>query len=60
VKRNRSRFPADFMFQLTTEEIQSLRSQIATSKSGRGGRRFSPNRASPCCPRYSTVNGRFR
>jgi len=39
VRRNRSRFPDDFMFQLTAEEVLSLRSQIATSKQGRGGRR---------------------
>ena len=31
VKRNRSRFPEDFMFQLTENECASLRSQIATS-----------------------------
>jgi len=43
VKRNRKRFPKDFMFQLTKEEAQSLRSQIAISKSGRGGRRSLPN-----------------
>jgi hypothetical protein len=42
VKRNRGRFPNDFMFQLTREEWNSLRSQIATSKSGRGGRRVRP------------------
>lgn len=30
VKRNTERFPADFMFQLTEEEGESLRSQIAT------------------------------
>lgn len=41
VKRNLDRFPEDFMFQLTDDEWQSLRSQIATSK-GRGGRRYSP------------------
>ena len=29
IKRNRERFPADFMFQLTREEFDSLRSQIA-------------------------------
>lgn len=40
VKRNKERFPADFMFQLTSEETKSLRSQIATSK--RGGRRYRP------------------
>jgi ORF6N domain len=32
VKRNQSRFPKDFMFQLTAEELQNLRSQIMTSK----------------------------
>ena len=42
VKRNRERFPSDFMFQLTTEELESLRSQNATSKTGRGGRRYAP------------------
>jgi ORF6N domain len=42
VRRNRSRFPGDFMFQLTREEVRSLRSQFATSKKGRGGRRYAP------------------
>ena len=42
VRRNRSRFPDDFMFQLTVEEVRSLRSQFATSKQGRGGRRYAP------------------
>jgi hypothetical protein len=42
VKRNRHRFPPDFMFQLTREEFDSLRSQIAISKTGRGGRRTLP------------------
>jgi hypothetical protein len=42
VKRNRKRFPEDFMFQLTKEEAESLRSQIAASKVGRGGRRTLP------------------
>lgn|GEM_PF-4071219 len=37
VKRNRSRFPADFMFQLTTEETASLRSQSATSNRAEAG-----------------------
>ena len=36
VKRNRERFPADFMFRLGAKEQQILRSQIATSKSGSG------------------------
>jgi hypothetical protein len=42
VRRNLSRFPEDFMFQLTPEEIESLRLQIATSNVGRGGRRYRP------------------
>jgi len=53
VKRNIGRFPKDFMFQLTQNEIESLRSQIATSNkkanlksrnatSKRGGRRTLP------------------
>ena len=32
VKRNLKRFPEDFMFQLTAEEWQNLKSQFATSK----------------------------
>lgn len=31
VRRNRSRFPKDFMFQLTSEEVRNLRSQFATA-----------------------------
>jgi hypothetical protein len=42
VKRNRGRFPSDFMFRLTVQEAGSLRSQIVTSKMGRGGRRTAP------------------
>jgi hypothetical protein len=42
VKRNRERFPADFMFQLTAKEAEELRSQSATSKPTRGGRRYLP------------------
>jgi hypothetical protein len=42
VKRNMTRFPSDFMFQLTADEAEALRSQIATSKTGRGGRRYTP------------------
>ncbi len=41
VKRNSERFPLDFMFQLSDQEVKALRSQIVTSK-GRGGRRSSP------------------
>ena len=40
VKRNIERFPDDFMFQLTSDEFEALRSQIATSSWG--GRRYFP------------------
>ena len=44
VKRNEARFPEDFVFKLTAEELEVLRYQIGTSKiSGSGGRRFLPN-----------------
>jgi len=42
VSRNNDRFPIDFMFRLSLEEWDSLRSQNATSKPGRGGRRVPP------------------
>ncbi len=42
VKRNRNRFPEDFMFQLTSDELTCLTSRFAMSKSGRGGRRTLP------------------
>lgn len=41
VRRNRARFPPDFMFQLTASEWAGLRSQVVTSK--RGGRRYAPH-----------------
>jgi len=41
VKRNIARFPADFMFQLTKEEFENLKSQNATSSWG--GRRKLPS-----------------
>lgn len=40
VKRNISRFPKDFMFELNSEEFEYLRTQIWTSK--RGGTRYAP------------------
>lgn len=56
VKRNSSRFPSDFMFQLNQDEWsqirytikindiqEDLRSQTVTSKSGRGGKRYLPH-----------------
>lgn len=39
VRRNLERFPGDFMFQLTQAEWESLRSQFATLKTGRGQHR---------------------
>ena len=45
VKRNLGRFPADFLFRLSTEEwnsIRALRSQIAILKTGRGQHRKYP------------------
>lgn len=41
VKRNAFRFPSDFRFQLTDQEIARLRSQFVISN-GRGGRRYLP------------------
>jgi hypothetical protein len=41
VKRNRIRFPADFMFQLTKDE-NALVLQSAIAKKGRGGRQTLP------------------
>ncbi len=40
VRRNRKKFPADFMFELTREEWQNLRTQIASSSWG--GLRYMP------------------
>ena len=42
VRRNLKRFPEDFMFQLSKEETEILRSQIAVSRSTHGGRRSLP------------------
>ena len=49
MKRNKDRFPSDFMFQLNTREIQNLRLQTETSNlrsqfaiSSYGGRRYLP------------------
>ena len=41
-RRNRRRFPPDFLFSLSGQEVARLRSQIVTSKlkQGRGGRRY--------------------
>ena len=43
VRRNKIRFPEDFMFELTSEEWEALRSQIVISKKeGKGGSRYLP------------------
>jgi ORF6N domain-containing protein len=44
VKRNRRRFPSDFMFQLSAHEARVLRSQFATLEHGRGRhRKYTPH-----------------
>jgi hypothetical protein len=42
IKRNRDRFPSDFVFQLTSKEGEILRSQIVISRDTHGGRRYAP------------------
>jgi hypothetical protein len=42
VRRNIKRFPEDFMFEMSHEEFQNWRSQIATSNSERMGLRYAP------------------
>ena len=42
VRRNLERFPQHYMFELTENEFNLLRSQIATSKTERGGTRYLP------------------
>jgi len=42
VKRNRKRFPKDFMLQLTDDDVEILRSQSVISSSDHGGRRYAP------------------
>jgi len=42
VKRNLDRFPEDFMFQLNNQELEILRFQIGTSRTGHGGTRYLP------------------
>lgn len=42
VKRHVNRFPPDFMFQLTRQEVANLKSQFVTSNSNWGGRRTPP------------------
>ena len=42
VRRNLSRFPADFMFVLSKDEFENWRSQFVTSSADRKGLRYSP------------------
>jgi hypothetical protein len=42
VRRNERRFPADFMFKISSAEADSLVLQNARAKTGRGGRRTPP------------------
>jgi hypothetical protein len=42
VRRNRLRFPEDFMFELTEKELQLWRSQFGTSNSDKMGLRYPP------------------
>lgn len=42
VRRNRARFPADFMFRLTAAELADVKSQFVTGSRGHGGRRTRP------------------
>ncbi len=42
VKRNIDRFPQDFMFELSHDELQNWRSQFVTSKEDKKGLRYSP------------------
>jgi hypothetical protein len=42
IRRNRNRFPADFLFRLTNKEVTILKSHFATSRLDWGGRRKLP------------------
>lgn len=42
VRRNISRFPEDFMFEMTKDELSNWRTQIASSNSGKQGLRYAP------------------
>src|SRR5689334_23256319 len=42
VKRNAERFPSDFAYPLTEQEVTDLKSQIVTSSRSHGGRRSAP------------------
>src|SRR5205809_6487018 len=64
VRRNRPRFPKDFIFQLTSEEGaflgRKLRPQTKAAEVGGMRRTPSQSKASPCCLRFSIVNVRSK
>ena len=67
VRRNRERFPKDFIFALTREEFTDLKSQFATSTSterdtaaGASCRWLSPSMAPSWPPRCSAARGLWR
>lgn len=65
VRRNRERFPEDFMFQLTEAEFLVLSSQIVTLDKGRGKYlKYLPfaftEQGAPCFPGFSKARPRLR
>jgi len=42
VRRNIDRFPDDFMFEMSSEELENWRSQFVTSNSDKQGLRYTP------------------
>ena len=68
VKRNKTRFPEDFMFQLSKAELENWRSQIVTSKPAAkmalrrppAAVRLSPRKVWPCCRPCCTASAPSR
>jgi hypothetical protein len=57
VRRNLDRFPEDFLFQATTEEADSLRSQTATLEAGRGQhRKYRPTPSPNTAPSWRRLS----
>ena len=56
VKRNIDRFPADFMFEMSKEELQNWRSQFGISNEDKMGLRYAPfflqNKELRCCQEF--------
>lgn len=55
VRRNTDRFPNDFAFRITRQELTDLKSQIATSSSGRNRSQFATGSQKHRDPRYSPM-----